>query len=228
MFFLRLGSSRTKNFRLMGTGVNPLLVYATGVGIVAFWVFGAYALSIFGPVVGFVVTAGIIAAGIYFPHRYHAIRAARLAAGCCTKCGYDLHRVLIAAPSAAAPYPRKSPADDDSSPSFEPEMAPSILRVRHRAQAEGLNFRLSCSGHGWRSRYIDNASAAPTSSGPPIQRRSVPAGDGVGFRGHRGRRFPGRALPVAVIAMEPVRGRSCRLVAVLCDWRECPSAFSKA
>jgi hypothetical protein len=97
-------ADRLKNISLAGTGFNPILVYASALGLVFFWVFGAYALSLFGPIFALLLTAGIIGSASHFTRR-QSIRSARASAGFCAKCGYDLRASFERCPECGDPIP---------------------------------------------------------------------------------------------------------------------------
>ena len=97
-------SDRVKNFRLAGTGFNPFLVYAAALGFVLFWLFGAFALSLFGPIFAVTLTAGVLGSAFHFTRR-QSIRSARASAGFCPKCGYDLRASFERCPECGDPIP---------------------------------------------------------------------------------------------------------------------------
>jgi hypothetical protein len=97
-------ADRLKNIRLAGTGFNPILVYVSALGLVLFWVLGAFALSLFGPIFAFLLTAGILGSAFHFTRR-QSIRSARASAGFCPKCGYDLRASFERCPECGSPIP---------------------------------------------------------------------------------------------------------------------------
>ncbi len=129
---------RAKNFRLAGTGLNPLLTYASAVGFVLFWVLGALALSMFGPIFAIIVTAGICGAAAALSAR-QLRRDARIGARLCPKCGCDLRDVGDRCPGCGGPVPEEILRWRRLRPRLEPGMEgyvpPKVLLPRPSQEA---------------------------------------------------------------------------------------------
>jgi hypothetical protein len=124
--------ARGKNFRLAGAGLNPLIIYGSAVAFVLIWVFGAWALSMFGPLFALLVTLGVCGTAAFYSLR-QSRREARINAGFCPKCGYDLRASNDRCPSpffaGAACAPRRNPACRGTSlPSFPASLQPNRRR----------------------------------------------------------------------------------------------------
>ncbi len=124
--------ARGKNFRLTGTGLSPLLVYASAVGFVLLWFFGAWALSIFGPFIALLATLGVCGAATYYSLR-QSRREARINAGLCPMCGYDLRASNDRCPECGESIPepilrwrRLRPPPEPGMPGY---VAPKFSRV---------------------------------------------------------------------------------------------------
>lgn len=101
---LRPSADRMKNFRLIGTGLNPLIVYGSALLFVLCWFFGAYVLSIFGPVFAIVITIGLFGTSLAMSKKQtHA--ESRMNRGCCPNCGYDLRASNDRCPECGTPIP---------------------------------------------------------------------------------------------------------------------------
>jgi zinc ribbon protein len=101
---LRPSAGRTKNFRLVGTGLNPFLVYGSALLFIGFWFFGAYLLSIFGPIFASIVTIALFATALVLS-RKESLAEARTNMGLCPKCGYDLRANNERCPECGNPIP---------------------------------------------------------------------------------------------------------------------------
>jgi len=122
--------ARGKNFRLSGTGLNPLFIYGSAVAFVLIWFFGAWALSMFGPWIALLVTLGVCGTATYFSLR-QSQREARISAGFCPMCGYDLRASNDKCPECgeAIPEPilrwrRLRPPPEPGMPGYEPPQLP--------------------------------------------------------------------------------------------------------
>jgi hypothetical protein len=124
--------ARGKNFRLAGAGLNPLIIYGSAVAFVLIWVFGAWALSMFGPLFALLVTLGVCGTAAFYSLR-QSRREARINAGFCPKCGYDLRASNDRCPECAEPIPepilrwrRLRPPPEPGMPGY---VAPKLPRV---------------------------------------------------------------------------------------------------
>jgi hypothetical protein len=130
---LRPSADRMKNFRLIGTGLNPFIVYGSALLFVACWFFGAYLLSIFGPLFAIVITAGLFATSLALS-RKETRAEARMNMGLCPKCGYDLRASNDRCPECGTPIPepilrwrRLRPPIEPGMPGYvEPAVKPPI------------------------------------------------------------------------------------------------------
>jgi hypothetical protein len=84
-----LSPDRMKNFRLAGTGLNPVVVYGSLFLLVACWFVGAYLLSIFGPFFALFVMFGLFGTAFVLSQK-QAREESRINMGLCPRCGYDL------------------------------------------------------------------------------------------------------------------------------------------
>lgn len=129
----RTPMERAKNFRLVGTGLNPLIVYGSALGFILLWVLGALALSMFGPIFAALATVGVCGTAAYFSLQ-QSRREARVAAGMCPKCGYDLRASNDRCPECGTPVPEEILRWRRLRPPLEPGMegyvAPKFARVK--------------------------------------------------------------------------------------------------
>jgi hypothetical protein len=121
---------RAKNFRLIGMGLNPLIIYGSAVAFVLLWFFGAWALSMFGPWFALAVTAGVCGTAFYLSAR-ESRRDARSNAGLCPQCGYDLRASNDRCPECGGPIPepilrwrRLRPPQEPGMPGYVPPKLP--------------------------------------------------------------------------------------------------------
>jgi hypothetical protein len=101
---LRPSAARMKNFRLAGTGLNPFLVYGSALLFIGFWFFGAYLLSIFGPIFALILAIGLFGTAFVLS-RKESLAEARTNMGLCPKCGYDLRANNERCPECGSPIP---------------------------------------------------------------------------------------------------------------------------
>ena len=180
--------ARGKNFRLAGTGLNPLLIYASAVGFVLLWFFGAWALSMFGPFVALLVTLGVCGTATFYSVR-QSQREARVSTGLCPMCGYDLYS-NDRCPECGEPIP-------------EPILRWRGLARRRNPACRGMSlptFRASRRPNGRRRELSD---FTPLWHGPrPLKRQEPRRSEGAKRRreGEQGafvflRVFPSRFAP---------------------------------
>lgn len=108
-------AERAKNWRLEGTGFNPISIYGSLFIILGLWVLGAWVLSWFGPIGAMILTVGVTTSAYFFSYHRDMMRQTRIGMGCCPKCGYDLR------------------ATDDKCPECGTDVPEEILRRRRLA-----------------------------------------------------------------------------------------------